>query len=77
MLAIASLTACDQGNGELIGVQGRPEWYQPVPYGMLLIPQGSYTQGNTDQDVPGARVSRTRVVSVAAFYMDQTEITNN
>lgn len=77
VIMIASLTACDQGNGELIGVQGRPEFYQPVPYGMLLIPQGSYTMGNTDQDVPGARTSKTKVVSVAAFYMDQTEITNN
>ncbi|MEQ8909105.1 MAG: SUMF1/EgtB/PvdO family nonheme iron enzyme [Vicingaceae bacterium] len=74
---IASLTACDMGNGELIGVQDRVDWYQPVPYGMLLIPQGSYTMGNTDEDVPGARVSKTKVVSVAAFYMDQTEITNN
>jgi len=76
-IIISTLAACDQGNGELIGVQGRPEWYQPVPYGMLLIPQGSYTMGNTDQDVPGARTSKTKVVSVAAFYMDQTEITNN
>lgn len=76
-MLFAALVSCDQGNGELIGVQGRPEWYQPVPYGMLLIPQGSYTMGNTDQDVPSARVSQTKVVSVAAFYMDQTEITNN
>lgn len=76
-IALSSLLACDYGNGELIGVQGRPEWYQPVPYGMLLIPQGSYTMGNTDQDVPGARLSKTKVVSVSAFYMDQTEITNN
>jgi len=77
MFAIALLTACDQGNGELIGVQDRPDWYQPVPYGMLLIPQGSYTMGNTDQDVPGAKVSKTKVVSISSFYMDQTEITNN
>jgi len=75
--AIALLTSCDQGNGELIGVQDRPDWYQPVPYGMLLIPQGSYTMGNTDQDVPGARTAKTKVVSVSSFYMDQTEITNN
>jgi len=74
---ISTLFACNQENGELIGVQGRPEWYQPVPYGMLLIPQGSYTMGNTDQDVPAAMVSKTKVVSVSAFYMDQTEITNN
>jgi len=76
-ILIATLVACNQENGELIGVQGRPDFYQPVPYGMLLIPQGSYTMGNTDQDVPDARVSKTKVVSIAAFYMDQTEITNN
>lgn len=75
-LAILS-TGCDQANGELIGVQGREEWYQPVPYGMLLIPQGSFTMGNSAEDVPDAYVSPTRVVSVAAFYMDQTEISNN
>ncbi len=77
LLVAGLLSSCDYGNGELIGVQGRPEWYQPVPYGMLLIPQGSYTMGNTDQDVPNARFSKTKVVSVASFYMDQSEITNN
>lgn len=74
---LAILSGCDQGNGELIGVQGREEWYQPVPYGMLLIPQGSFTMGNTDQDVPNSTTSPTKVVSIAAFYMDQTEISNN
>ena len=77
VIIITTFTACDPGNGELIGVIDREDWYQPVPYGMLLIPQGSYTMGNTDQDVPGARLSKTKVVSVAAFYMDQTEISNN
>ena len=77
LIMIAVLTSCNYDNGELIGVQGRENWYQPVPYGMLLIPQGSFTMGNTDQDVPGARQSKSKVVSLAAFYMDQTEITNN
>ena len=77
LVMIIAFTGCNPGNGELIGVQDREEWYQAVPYGMLLIPQGSYTMGNTDQDVPGARTAKTKVVSVAAFYMDQTEITNN
>ena len=44
---------------------------------MLLIPQGSYTMGNDDQDVTSSAVAQTKVVSVAAFYMDQTEISNN
>lgn len=76
--AIAALfSSCSQENGEVIGVQGREEFYQPVPYGMLLIPQGSYTMGNDDEDITGATVSQTKVVSVSAFYMDQTEISNN
>ena len=77
LIIIAVFTSCNYDNGELVGVQGREDWYQPVPYGMLLIPQGSYTMGNTDQDVPNSRQSKTKVVSLSAFYMDQTEITNN
>ena len=74
---IALFSSCSQENGELIGVQGREMFYQPVPYGMLLIPQGSYTMGNTDEDISNSTVSQSKVVSVAAFYMDQTEISNN
>jgi gliding motility-associated lipoprotein GldK len=74
---IALFSSCSQENGELIGVQGREIFYQPVPYGMLLIPQGSYTMGNDDQDITSSAVAQTKVVSVAAFYMDQTEISNN
>lgn len=71
------LTSCSLGNGELIGVQGREPWYQPDPFGMLFIPMGSYTQGEDDQDVPKSFTAQKRTVSVQAFYMDQTEISNN
>jgi gliding motility-associated lipoprotein GldK len=71
------LYACSKGNGELIGVQGREEWYQPDPFGMLYIPMGSYNMGPSDQDVPYSLTAQTRTVSVQAFYMDQTEISNN
>ncbi|HAW52540.1 MAG TPA: gliding motility-associated lipoprotein [Flavobacteriales bacterium] len=77
MLITAVLASCSTGNGELIGVQGREPWYQPDPFGMLWIPQGSYTQGEDDQDVPRSFTSQKRTVSVQAFYMDQTEISNN
>jgi len=65
------------GNGELIGVQGRIPWYQPDPYGMLFIPMGSYNMGPSDQDVPYSQTAQSRTVTVQAFYIDQTEITNN
>jgi gliding motility-associated lipoprotein GldK len=56
---------------------GREKWYQADPYGMVFIPQGSYLMGPSDQDVPYSLVAQSRSVSVKAFYMDQTEITNN
>jgi len=77
LLSVVVLYACSQGNGELIGVQGREEWYQPDPFGMLFIPMGSYNMGPSDQDVPYALTAQTRTVSVQAFYIDQTEISNN
>jgi len=67
----------NSGNGELIGVQGRQIFYQPDPYGMVFIPMGSYTMGVGDQDVPYALVHQPKTVSLQAFYMDETEITNN
>ena len=75
---VALLSACGgSGNGELIGVQSRQIWNPTDPYGMVYIPQGSYNMGPSDQDVPFANISQSRTVSVGAFYMDETEITNN
>jgi len=76
-IAVATLYSCSKGNGELIGVQGREEWYQPDPFGMLFIPMGSYNMGPSDQDVPYALTAQSKTVSVQAFYIDQTEISNN
>ena len=77
LLSVVMLYACSQGNGELTGVGGRQEWYQPDPFGMLYIPMGSYNMGPSDQDVPYSLTAQSRTVSVQAFYMDQTEISNN
>ena len=77
-LIIATLYGCGgSGNGELIGSQNRQIWNPTDPYGMVFIPQGSYNMGPSDQDVPFANVSQSKIVSVGAFYMDETEITNN
>jgi gliding motility-associated lipoprotein GldK len=72
------LSSCgSSGNGQLIGVQNRIAWYQPDPYGMLYLPMGSFNMGPSDQDVPYATTAKSKTVSVQAFYMDETEITNN
>ncbi len=75
---IAILGSCGNANqGQLLGVAGRPKWYQADPFGMVYIPIGSYNMGPSDQDFPTAFTSISKTVSVQAFYMDQTEITNN
>ena len=44
---------------------------------MVFIPAGSFNMGPSDQDVPYAVTSQGKTVTVPAFYMDNTEITNN
>ncbi|HNQ11563.1 MAG TPA: SUMF1/EgtB/PvdO family nonheme iron enzyme [Bacteroidia bacterium] len=75
---LALLSSCGGGNrGQLVGAQDREKWYQSDPYGMVFIPSGAYNMGPSDQDVPFAIVAQSRTVSVHAFYMDNTEISNN
>jgi len=71
------LVGCNPGTGHLTGVPGRKAFYPEIPLGMVYIPSGSYTMGNSDQDVPFLHQQRSKVVSIHALYMDQTEITNN
>ena len=78
IVMVTIFSSCMEGSrGELTGVYGRSLWYHPDPYGMLYIPAGSFNMGQSDQDVPMAHYSRTKTVSQGAFYMDQTEISNN
>ena len=77
VLLFVSCNPYSDGNGELVGVSPRPAWYQTDPYGMLYIPAGAFNMGQSDQDVPLTHYNETKTVSVSAFYMDQTEITNN
>jgi formylglycine-generating enzyme len=77
LLAIVLGSCKNSGNGELTGVLKREKFYQPDPYGMAYVPMGSFTMGVGDQDVPYAHINDPRTITVAAFYMDETEITNN
>ncbi len=75
---IAILSSCgSSNNGELTGVQGRKKYFEPEPYGMVFIPQGSFNMGASDQDVAWAQNNLSKTVTLDAFWMDETEITNN
>jgi formylglycine-generating enzyme len=65
------------GGGELTGVPGRKPWYHPQPYGTIYVPTGTFHMGSDDQDITNSMTARPKQVSIQAFYMDDTEITNN
>jgi gliding motility-associated lipoprotein GldK len=72
------LSSCSSGlSGELTGVKNRRPWYHAQPYGMVFIPAGSFHMGSAEQDVLFSMNDKPKQVSVQAFFMDDTEITNN
>lgn len=79
LLMLVVVYACGRGGdnkGELVGVKGK-SWKQPKPYGMTLIPSGSFIMGSSDDDRAGSMNAPVKTVSVGSFYMDETEITNS
>ncbi|MFN0032858.1 MAG: SUMF1/EgtB/PvdO family nonheme iron enzyme [Flavobacteriales bacterium] len=77
IIAVVFASCIQAPGGELVGVYPREEWTQLNPYGMNYIHFGSYTMGPSDQDVPYALNSASKTVTIPAFYIDQTEISNN
>jgi gliding motility-associated lipoprotein GldK len=75
---LAFMVSCGKyKGGELVGVQGRGDWYEPQPFGMVFVPMGSFTMGPSDESTSWAMTTKSKRVSVDAFWMDETEITNN
>jgi len=73
----AFIASCSSRSGHLTGTLGRKVYQPEIPLGMVYVPSGSYIMGENDQDVPFLHQTRAKTVSVQAFYIDQTEITNN
>src|SRR5690625_2333710 len=74
---IVLLVGCNSGDrGELVGVKGK-KWHPEKPYGMTLIPGGSFIMGKSDDDLFNVQDAPTKTVTVRSFYMDETEITNS
>ena len=78
VLLIAVFYGCKSNDrGELVGIKAKKKWFSEKPYGMTLIPGGSFTMGKQDEDVIGSLNTPSRTVTVRPYYMDETEITNN
>ena len=77
-LIIFLLSSCGrEETGELLGVQDRPGWNGINPYGMVYVPSGTLTIGQSDQDIFHTYTQRPKQISIVGFFMDDTEITNN
>jgi len=78
MAAIASCASSGAGSagGEVTGVGGTA-WAEPTPYGMVLVGRGSMEVGPQKADSAWNIEADARGMSVDAFWMDETEITNS
>lgn len=78
ILLAAVIYSCGKNDkGQLVGVKSKSTWNTEKPFGMTLVPGGSFTMGKQDEDISGALNTPTRTVTVRPFYMDETEITNS
>ena len=81
VLSLVALTLIGCGNhdnGELVGVRKKTKHFEHKdPYGMVFVPMGSFTMGVGGQDITSRQTAQPRTISVSAFFMDETEITNN
>ena len=71
----SSQSGSNMTGGELVGVSGS-SIVEPAPYGMVLVKKGSLVMGSDKVDSLWGKQMPQREMSVDAFWMDETEITN-
>ncbi len=71
------IVACNKPVGELTGLGVKDKFFEAQPYGMVFIKRGSFMMGSNDQSAIGGHNDKSINVSVDAFWMDETEITND
>jgi len=71
------LASCGHGGqGELVGSYNRKFKNQRIPLGMVFIPPGHTPLGGSDEDITFSQSGPSRMTTISAFFMDQTEISN-
>ena len=74
-LLMAVFYSCGSNDrGELVGVKNTKKWFSEKPYGMALIPGGSFTMGKQDEDLLGTMSAPTKTVTVRPYYMDEQNL---
>ena len=55
-----------KSKGELVGIKGK-KYFPEKPFGMVLIPGGSYIMGKSDDDLPALDDAPTKTVTVRSL----------
>lgn len=79
ILAVLGLLfhSCQKSNLYLPGEEKiGGEWFEPTPFGMVYVQRDKYRMGYSDDEIIPTH-TQVRTVSQEAFWMDDTEITNN
>lgn len=77
VVLVLGLSACNKPAGELIGASVGGPTSDAEPYGMRYIRKGSFLMGANEQSDIFAQSDNNLMVTVNAFWMDETEITND
>ncbi|MCQ2345803.1 MAG: SUMF1/EgtB/PvdO family nonheme iron enzyme [Paludibacteraceae bacterium] len=76
-LTAVILSACGGPKGELVGANKPGNFKESNPYGMVFIKKGSFMMGENTQSPVFGQPDVLGMRTVNAFWMDETEITNN
>jgi formylglycine-generating enzyme required for sulfatase activity len=71
------MVGCGQPAGELVGAVKNSQFEEAHPYGMVFMRKGSFMMGSNSQSAVFTQDDNNVMVTVHAFWMDETEITNN
>lgn len=77
ILLAFGLSACNKPAGELVGAYTVGPVGDVDPYGMRFIRKGSFLMGPNEQSAIFTQSDNNVMVTVHAFWMDETEITNS
>lgn len=85
LLSVLAIVSCNSSAGGYSSSKSKGEiiaheagkWNPLKPTGMVPIPSGAFVVGQSDFDFAQKNDAPTRTVSVSAFYMDDTEVTNS
>ena len=71
------MSACNKPAGELVGASVAGPIGEANPYGMVFVRKGAFLMGANEQSAIFSQPDNNVMVTVNAFWMDETEITNS